>query len=80
LKLSITDEFNFNCPDMAGALKPHFPKAYPLSYNTVYVITNEKVEDNDIAGKLRELTGIPGLSVNISRFGKDFSNYDEFMA
>jgi hypothetical protein len=80
LKLSITDEFNFNCPDMAGALKPHFPKAYPLSYNTVYVITNEKVEDNDIAGKLRELTGIPELSINISRFGKDFSSYDEFMA
>ncbi len=78
--LSIADEFNFTCPDMTGALKPYFPKIYPFSYNTVFVITNEKVDDKDIAAKLREITGLQGLSVNISRFGKDFSTYGEFMA
>jgi hypothetical protein len=80
IKLSIADEFSFSYPDMAGSLKPHFPKVYPFSFNTVYVITNEKVNDNDIAGKIREITGIQGLSVKTGKYGQDFNTYDEFMA
>lgn len=80
IKLSVADEFNFNCPDMEGPLRPHFPKIYPFSYNTVYILTNEKLGDKDIIGKVRELTGIPDLSVKTSRFMKDFTSYDEFMA
>lgn len=63
-------------PDMAGMLRVHFQKVYPVAYNTVYIITNEKA--SAAMDKIAGIPGIRGMSVKSKTFGQDFRTYREF--
>lgn len=63
-------------PDMAGMLSVRFSKVYPVSYNTVYIITNDKAAD--AMDKIAGIPGIRGMSVKVKAFGQDFSTYEDF--
>ncbi len=63
-------------PDMADMLKMHFTKVYPVSYNTAYIISNEKADD--LMDKVAGIPGIRGMSVKVKAFGQDFTAYEEF--
>lgn len=63
-------------PDLADVLKTHFAKVYPVSYNTVYIISNEKPDE--LMDKAAGIPVIRGMSVKVTAFGQDFSTYEEF--
>ncbi len=63
-------------PNMADVLKMHFTKVYPVSYNTAYVISNDK--PGELMDKAAGIAGIRGMSVKVKAFGQDFAAYEEF--
>jgi hypothetical protein len=80
LKICNPVGFSFCCPDMAGTLGKKFSRVYPLSYNTVFVITNEKVNDSELSEELCSIMGIPTLTLKMCVFGRDFKAVDDFLA
>jgi|GEM_PF-216434 len=90
LKVFNTEEFRFKAldtegikcdlpevtPDMADVLKMHFVKVYPVSYNTNYIISNEKPDV--IMDRIAGIPGTQGMLVKVKTFGQDFNTYEEF--
>ncbi|HEX2947571.1 MAG TPA: hypothetical protein VHT96_16660 [Clostridia bacterium] len=90
LKVFNTEEFQFSsltvsddgrnmpeaAPDMAEALKIYFPKIYPVSHNTVYIISNEKPVE--LMDKIAGIPALRSVSVKLKTFGEDFSSYEDF--
>lgn len=75
------EKFTFNNTDMAAALKNQFPKVYPMSYHSVFVLSNCSKMNRDTERKqMLELIGMENISVKSYSFRQDFSTYEEFIA
>jgi transcriptional regulator with GAF, ATPase, and Fis domain len=66
----------FNDNNIISKLKEGFAKVYPFSYNTIFIINNEKEES--LSKEILHTMGVNNKNVRILSLRKDFNNFQEF--